>query len=749
MGKLLKYLRPYKYTLIIVFIVLFGQAMCDLCLPGYMSGIVNIGIQQSGVEHASPPVISREGLRLMKVFMSPLERIKVSDRYVLGFDAGIDSARTPIIRNGSAPQGEEARVYFLDSRVDEQTRAELDVIFSNATWTLINIMKEYRAQTGQALPSGEAGEFGVQDIEIAQLYAMQSTWELAPPELISEARDAALALDEPLRLQTGAFMAGVFHTELGGSLAQLQSNYILRTGMTMLIISILGGLAAILVGFLVTRLSAGMARKLRRKIFVKVQSFSNDEMDKFSVSTLITRSTNDITQMQNTLMIGIRMVFFAPIMAVGGIVMAINKSPSMSWVIALACILIALLMVITFSVTLPKFKSLQKLTDKVNLVAREHLSGTMVIRAFGTRFFEKRRFDRANTELTDTYLFIGRTMSAMMPLMMMLTNLITLLIVWVGAKHIAASEIQIGDMMAFMQYALQIIMSFMFISMLFMFLPRAAVSAERIDEVLTTESSIRDLEAWELRPEMRGVVSFKDVSFRYHNADTDALSGITFTALPGQTTAIIGPTGAGKSTLLNLILRYYEVTGGAVEVCGIDVRKCTQAELRSVIGYVPQKGVLMSGTIASNLKYADENASFEDIRAAAEIAQALPFIEAKPKQFDDEIAQGGANVSGGQKQRLSIARALVKKAPIYVFDDCFSALDFQTDSDLRRALKANMAEATLIIVAQRVSTIMNADQIIVLDEGKIVGRGTHGQLMKNCLEYREIAESQITSGEVG
>jgi ATP-binding cassette subfamily B protein len=514
---------------------------------------------------------------------------------------------------------------------------------------------------------------------------------------------------------------------------------VFRTGLNMLLISLLAGTATITVGYASSRIAAGTARNLRSQIFAKVMQFSNTELDQFPISTLITRSTNDVMQIQNFLLIGIRMIIFAPVMAIGGIYMALTKAPTMGWIIALTCIVVTMLMIVGFTLLLPKFKILQKLIDKLNLVTREHLTGLMVIRAFGTQKHEKNRFHEINKEINDTNRFIGRGMSSIMPILMFCTNAILLLIIWVGADRIAQSTMQIGDMMAFMSYTMSIIMSFMFIAMAFMQIPRAMVAADRIDEVLTANPIITDSTSPQVPIESkRGVVEFKNVSFRYAGADENAISNITFTATPGQTTAIIGSTGSGKTTIVNLIMRYYDATDGIVEVSGIDVRNTTQSILRQEIGYVPQKSMLISGTIESNLTYGSIDKNESDIKVATEIAQATDFVES----FDSEISQGGTNLSGGQRQRLSIARALVKKAPIYIFDDSFSALDFKTDANLRAALKENVASSTFIIIAQRVNTIQNADQIIVLDEGKIIGKGTHDELLKTCEEYREIAESQ-------
>jgi ATP-binding cassette subfamily B protein len=518
----------------------------------------------------------------------------------------------------------------------------------------------------------------------------------------------------------------------------------------MLLIALIGGAATVSVSFISSKISAGVARNLRADVFTKISGFANAEFDKFSTASLITRSTNDITQVQMLLMFGIRIICYSPIMAVGGVVMALRKSASMSWIIAAACILLLGMIMITFAIAMPKFKMVQKLVDRLNLVARENLSGMMVIRAFGTQEHELNRFDEANTDVTKINLFINRVMATMMPLIMLVMNAVSIVIVWVGARQIADSNIQVGDMIAFMQYAMQIMMSFLMLSMMFIIAPRAAVSCQRIAEILDTETSIKDPENPKgFDPAKKGVVEFRNVGFRYHGAESNALEDLSFTALPGQTTAIIGSTGSGKSTAANLILRFYDVTQGEILVSGASVRDVTQHDLRRVIGYVPQKGVLLTGTIESNLKYGSPDVSSEAIEQSVEAAQAMEFINEKPERFADPIAQGGSNISGGQKQRLSIARALVKNPDVFIFDDSFSALDFKTDAELRRAIKEHTAESAVIVIAQRVGTIMDADQILVLDKGKIVGRGTHGELLKTCPEYLEIASSQLTGEELG
>jgi ATP-binding cassette subfamily B multidrug efflux pump len=563
---------------------------------------------------------------------------------------------------------------------------------------------------------------------------------------ITEALDV---LGEGMANQMAVGAVKAEYEALGMDTAKLQTDYMLRTGAMMLLISLVGGVATIAVGFLAARTAAGAARDIRKDTFAKVESFSSAEFDGFSTASLITRSTNDVTQVQMVIFMIMRMVFYAPIIGVGGVIRAIDKSANMWWILAVAVVALLSLVLTVFAISLPKFKIMQSLIDRLNLVMRENLSGMMVVRAFNKQADEEARFDVANRDLTDTSLFVARVMVTMMPVMMVLMNGISLVIIWVGAHQVAAARMQVGDMMAFMQYAMQIVFAFLMMSMMFIFLPRAAVSGDRIADVLATDLAITDPEDPKpfgdpFTPE----IEFHDVSFRYPGALADVLHNISFTARPGQTTALIGSTGCGKSTVVNLIPRFYDVTSGAISVDGIDVRQVRQSDLHDKIGYIPQQGMLFSGTIESNLLYADQNAGPETLQEAADIAQASEFILANPQGFLAPIAQGGSNVSGGQKQRLAIARALVKKPPIYIFDDSFSALDFKTDSALRQALKRKTGDATVLIVTQRVATVKNADQIIVLDEGWVVGRGKHLELMETCEAYQEIAYSQLSREEL-
>ena len=742
MLKLTKYLKPFIFSLIMAVILLFVQAMTDLNLPNYMSDIVNIGISQNGIEHAAPEVISAEGYAFIKTFMNKEEQSLLDKSYTLADSFSADPANK-LYKKLSTEKKKNTYV-----KTGENSEA-LDDAFGTATWTLINAVQDMSASSQSSEADAEQ-EQSLDQINLADLYPMQAIF--ASPQgqpLIHSGRTKAEGLDPMIRRQSGVMLTKLFYKELGLSLDSLQQSYILRIGLMMLLVAFIGGAATVCVSFLSSRLAAGVAKNLRRDIFSKVSSFTNGEFDQFSTASLITRSTNDVTQIQMFLTMGIRMLCYAPIMGIGGVLMAVRKSPSMSWILALACLILLCLIAVVFIVAMPKFKLTQKLIDRLNLVSRETLGGLMEIRAFGTRNHEKKRFETANSDLTKTNLFINRVMVFMMPFMMLVMNGVTLLIVWVGAHQIADANMQIGDMVAYMQYAMQVIMSFLMIAMMFIFIPRASVSADRIAEVLNTEALVTDPKSpREFDPARKGVIEFKNVGFRYHGAQENSIDDISFTAMPGQTTAFIGSTGSGKSTIVNLMLRFYDATEGAVLVDGVDVREVTQEALRSKIGYVPQKGILLSGTIGSNLKYGNPEASDEVMETGARVAQAMEFISEKEDGFESDIAQGGGNVSGGQKQRLSIARALVKQPEIFIFDDSFSALDFKTDASLRKALKEHTGDSTVILVAQRVNTIMGAEQIIVLDEGKIVGKGTHRELLESCPAYYEIASSQLSKEEL-
>lgn len=736
MLKLKRYLKPYLGLLLVGVALLFGQAMLELTLPNYMSDIVNVGLQQGGITQAAPEVIDSDAMAMMQMFMSEEDK------------ALVDAAYQPLGEREDADKLKET----CPNAGDEDLALAADPengandAFNRAAYALVNMMEEL-APADSSTETEEQASGTLDAGAMAQLTAMLQSGAL--DEQLNEAIATAAVTPESMLEQTGVVLTKSFYTQLGADTDAIQTSYILKVGLRMAGLAILLTVCAISAGFCMARLGAGVGRDLRRDVFRKVSYFNNNEMDQFSGASLITRSTNDITQVQNFLSIGLRMMCFAPIMGIGGLIMGLSKCLNLAWVLALALIVMLGLILTLFAVAMPRFKKMQTLIDRLNLVSREELSGLMVVRAFSNQPFMQNRFEKANKDLTGNTLFVNRAMATMMPFMMLVMNGLSLLIVWFGGKQIAASNLQVGDMMAFIQYAMQVIMSFLFISMMFIMVPRASVSAERINEVLTCESTVADhAQPTEMNHPVKGVVEFKDVSFRYEGADANVLEHVSFTARPGETVAFIGATGSGKSTLVNLIPRFYDATEGSITVDGVDVRQLRQKDLREAIGYVPQKGLLFSGTVATNLRYGRADASDELLKESADIAQATEFIQTLENGMDTAISQGGTNVSGGQRQRLSIARALVKQAPIYIFDDTFSALDFKTDAKLRAALKGYTEQSTVFIVAQRVSTIMHADQILVLDEGRVVGKGTHEELLKNCEIYREIAESQLSKEEL-
>jgi ATP-binding cassette subfamily B protein len=745
MLRLVKYLKPFISLILLALVLLFAQAMADLALPSYMSNIVNVGIQQGGVENAVPSAIRQSQMDKLTLFMSDADK-----QHVLGDYSLVDKDSSDYARYVKEyPALAQEPLYVLNT-TDGAEISQLNPVLGKA-WLAVSGVEQAIADPSKAASLAQGAGFDLSNLPAGtDIFALLAKLPAAQRAQMTSAIDQKFdVMGESAIIQAAAGDVKAEYTALGVDASSLQTNYILNTGLMMLLLSLVSGACTVAVGYLSSRTAAGLARDLRQNVFKKVESFSNTEFDRFSTASLITRTTNDITQIQMLVIMMVRMVIYAPIMGIGGVIMAVHESSSMWWIIAVAVIVLLGMVITIFSISLPKFKVIQSLIDRLNLVTRENLAGMMVIRAFNMQPFEEDRFDKANLELTRTNLFVNRIMVVMMPGMMLLMNGLSLLIIWFGAQQVAQSNMQVGDMMAFMQYAMQIVFSFLMVSIMFIILPRASVSADRIADVLDTEPTIRDPQA--PRPfnsALKGAVEFQDVCFRYPGAEEDVLHDISFTARPGQTTAFIGATGAGKSTLVNLIPRFYDVTGGAICVDGVDIREVTQHDLREKIGYVPQKSTLFSGTIESNLRYANENASEDTLSEAARIAQASEFIDARPEHMATEISQGGMNVSGGQKQRLSIARALVKQAPIYIFDDSFSALDFKTDAALRRALKEQTASSVLLIVTQRVSTIKNAEQIIVLDEGRIVGKGTHDQLMENCETYREIALSQLSKEEL-
>lgn len=733
MKNLFKYASEHWKALLAIVAILIVQAYCDLSLPAYTSDIVNVGIQQGGVEDHIPDAISAEDMETLLLFTSEkdgktvLSAYEKDDKtyeeqaYVLKDTVKEDTDRTeklsgilaaPMMMAAGFESGSD-----MTADIEEQLKAQLPPEMISEDMTVLDILKMMPQEQKQAF---------VSEIE-------KKTEEL--PDTITE--------------QAAVNYVKEAYADLGIDMDELQFRYLFSTGAKMIGLAFLGMAASVLVGFLASRVGAAAGRDLRGRVFKKVVGYSSNEFDHFSTASLITRSTNDIQQVQFIIVMLLRIVLYAPILAIGGIVQVFQTNVSMSWIIGLAVVLIALVVLVLFAVAMPKFKSLQKLVDKVNLVMREILTGLPVIRAFSTEKHEEKRFDKANMDLMKTNLFVNRAMTFMMPIMMLIMNGISVLIMWSGAKGINDGQMQVGDMMAFIQYTMQIIMGFLMICMLSVMLPRAAIAADRVDEVLSSRTVIHDPKTpKKFEEKQKGVLTFDHVSFKYPGADENVLEDITFTAKPGETTAIIGSTGSGKSTLVNLIPRFYDVTDGSIRLDGTDIREVTQHDLRDKLGYVPQKGLLFSGDIASNIMFGNPEGGGQEMKEAAQIAQATEFIEAKPNKYESPISQGGSNVSGGQKQRLSIARAIAKRPEVFIFDDSFSALDFKTDVALRKALKKRTKESTVLIVAQRISTILNAEQIIVLDDGKIAGIGTHKELLRNCEVYKQIAASQLSEKEL-
>lgn len=736
MFKIAKYFKPYVLSVMTVIVLLIVQAICDLSLPDYTANIVNIGIQQNGIENSVPIVIRENEMKKLEIFMTDDEKDKIKNSYKL-LDKETLTKEEYNEKVEEYPLLKDKNLYKLNIKNKEEIDSLNDVM-SKAIMKVSGITNLSKEGKIPNVPT---------DMNIWTLIAKMPKEQLN--EMVKKIDEKINDIDESTLTQGAMQAIKSEYEEIGVNLKSVQTTYIFKSGGLMLAIALLSMVATAVVGLLAAKIAAGMGKALRGDIFKKVVSFSNVEFEKFSTASLITRSTNDIQQVQMLMVMLIRIVFYAPILAVGGIIKVLNTNTSMTWIIAVAVVAILSLVFVLTGLAMPRFKKVQKLIDKLNLVTRESLTGMLVIRAFNTQKTEEKRFDETNETLRKTNIFVNRAMAMMMPSMMLIMNIITVIIVWVGAHSIDTGTMQVGNMMAFIQYAMQIIMAFVMISMLSVAIPRASVSAGRINDVLTTDVSIKNSKCLkEFNKKMEGYVEFKNVSFKYPDAEQSVLSNISFVAKPGETTAFIGSTGSGKSTLINLIPRFFDATEGEVLVNGVNIKDIDQHELREKIGYIPQKGILFSGTINSNIKYGAKNATVEEVHRASKIAQALEFIENKEEKFETAIAQGGTNVSGGQKQRLSIARALAKDPEIFIFDDSFSALDLKTDAKLRKELKSEISDATVLIVAQRISTIMNAEQIVVLDEGHMVGVGTHEELLENCEVYRQIALSQLSKEEL-
>jgi ATP-binding cassette subfamily B protein len=743
MLKILKYLKKSTVALVFVTILLILQAYCDLSLPTYTSEIINIGIMRGGIPNAVPDIIRASEMQKILLFSDEAGKETIQNHYTLLDKNTMEEKQLNSYLN-KYPLLASENLYLWDKK--EQTALENILPFP--------MMLLYGMEHPQA-SSGSSG-FSMKSLlpaDMADSNVDLSSFSSMPPEqvavIVGKMRESVGQIPATYLQGAAATYIKSEYEAIGVNVSRMQTNYILLVGAKMLGLALLAMIASVSVTLFAARIAAKMGRELRNRVFRKVLSFSNKEMDQFSTASLITRSTNDIQQVQMLTVMMIRIVIYAPILAMGGIFKIVDKNTSMTWTLGVGVGAVFILISTLLVITMPKFKKMQKLVDRINLVMRETLTGLPVIRAFSTEKHEKQRFDEANLDLTRNNLFVNRVMTLMMPALMLIMNLVSILIIWVGAGKINDGTMQVGDMMAFIQYTMQIIISFLMLTMISVVLPRAGVAAKRIDEVLTVNEDIKDPQTEELSDiAKKGVLEFKGVNFRYPNAEEDVLSDINFVAKPGETTAIIGSTGSGKTSLINLIPRFYDVSSGSVEIDGLNIKRYKLHTLRNKLGFVPQKGVLFSGTIQSNIAFGKPDSLKEAVSKAARIAQAEEFIEAKPEGYEAPIAQGGTNVSGGQKQRLSIARAIAKNPEIYIFDDSFSALDYKTDSSLRKALKEELSESTVIIVAQRISTIMHAEQILVLDEGRIVGKGTHKELLKDCEVYRQIASSQLSKEEL-
>ena len=761
MKNLFKYAASYWKAMIAIVLILVVQAYCDLSLPAYTSDIVNVGIQQGGIEDEVPRQIATEEMEKLLLFVSEDDQQTVMDAYT---EDNTSYKKEAYVLKDSVAEEENTMENLKDILQIPMMMTSGIESGSDTTKQMEDKLKEQMSQgmaqsmpqgANQTMPEGmpqgesqaESQAVSLDDMSMFDLLKMLPAEQRAT--MVERIEEQMSEMPDTILDQAAVSFCRSAYKDLGMDMDQTQIHYLLKTGGQMAALALLGMAASIMVAFLASRVGASAGRDLRSGVFHKVVGFSNNEFNHFSTASLITRSTNDIQQIQMLIVMLLRMVLYAPILAIGGVLQVMKTNVSMSWIIGLAVIIIAFVVLLLFLVVMPKFKVLQNLVDKLNLVTREILTGLPVIRAFSTEKHEEERFDDANRTLTKTNLFVNRAMTFMMPVMMFVMNGVSVLIVWTGAHGISDGQMQVGDMMAFIQYTMQIIMGFLMLCMISIMLPRAAVAADRVEEVLKSETMIHDPKQEKHFPEDgKGVLTFDHVSFRYPGADEDVLEDITFTAKPGETTAIIGSTGSGKSTLVNLIPRFYDVTSGDIMLDGVDIREVKQQELREKLGYVPQKGVLFSGDIASNIMFGNSHGSDDEMIEAAEIAQATEFIDTKPEKYKSPISQGGLNVSGGQKQRLSIARAIAKHPQVFIFDDSFSALDYKTDVTLRRALAEKTSGSTVLIVAQRISTILHAEQIIVLDEGKVAGKGTHAELLKNCPVYREIAESQLSKKEL-